>query len=80
MLGDRGVGKTSIVQVKGLQMFWIDEEEICEQSSPKGRKTNNSIQRLVNNSYSGEHTPTMVKEEHYPRYFFPLLIFAHHTL
>ena len=28
------------------------------------------IQRLVNNSYSGEHTPTTVKEEHYPRYFF----------
>ena len=25
------------------------------------------VQRLVNNSYSGEHTPTIVKEEHYPR-------------
>merc|ERR1719458_362977 len=40
VLGDRGVGKTSIVQ------------------------------RLVNNSYSGEHTPTMVKKEHYPSLVF----------
>ena len=39
MLGDRGVGKTSIVQVEGLKMFGIDEEvpkfpvKICQQSS-----------------------------------------------
>ena len=26
------------------------------------------FQRLVNNSYTGEHIPTLVKEEHYPRY------------
>lgn len=40
VLGDRGVGKTSIVQ------------------------------RLVNNSYTGEHIPTLIKEEHYPSLVF----------
>ena len=75
VLGDRGVGKTSIVQVIN----------ICSPKKCKSHKiscyymwtvpfyitkeADHLIQRLVNNSYSGEHTPTTLKEEHYPRYF-----------
>ena len=36
------------------------------------------FQRLVNNSYTGEHIPTLIKEEHYPRY--SLYFFIHWAL
>ena len=47
VLGDRGVGKTSIVQVKGLQMFWIDEEPL------------NFLLKFVNSPHPREERPTI---------------------